>query len=119
MIGQLESDHIHYQPPFAPVISFLEGSPANLAFLSSLPLAAKWKTLGTMLLVPKHQLDTIQSNHAHFTDHSQQCLTSMFGWWLNNCGEPTCEVLIQAVNTMGEKDVVKLLCEKYGKQLHT
>ena len=80
---------------------------------------AEWKTLGTKLLVPQHQLDIIQSNHAQFPDHSQRCLTSVFEWWFNNCVEPTCELLIQAVNTMGKKDVAKQLCEKYGEQLHT
>ena len=119
MIGQLESDHIHYQPPFAPVISFLDGSPANFAFLCSLPLAAEWKTLGTNLFVPQDQLNIIQSKHALFPDHSQRCLTSVFEWWFNNCDEPTCEILIRAVARMGREDVVKLLCEKYGKQLHT
>ena len=69
--------------------------------------------------MPQHQLDSIQSNHANHPTHSQQCLTSVFEWWLKNCVEPTCELLIQAVNTMGRKDVVKQLCEKYGEQLHT
>ena len=98
--------------------SFLEGSP-NLDFLCSLPLAAEWKTLGTKLHVPQHQLDIIQSNHAQFPDHSQRCLTSLFEWWFNNCDEPTCEVLVQAVATVGRRDVVKQLCEKFGKQLHS
>ena len=119
MTGQLESDHIHYQPPFAPVISFLEGSPDNFAFLCSLPLADEWKTLGTNLFVSQYRLDIIQSNNAQFLDHSQRCLTSLFEWWFINCGETTCEVLIQAVKTMGKTDVVEKLCEKYGKQLHT
>ena len=119
MIGQLESDHIHYQPPFEPVISFLDGSSANFVFLCSLPLTAEWKTLGTNLFVPPNQLDTIQNNNAHFADHSQRCLTSVFQWWFNNCAETTAEVLVQAVTKMGKTDVVKQLCEKYGKQLHT
>ena len=72
-----------------------------------------------MLLVPQHQLDIIQSNHALFPDYSQQCLTSVFEWWFNNCGEPTCELLVEAVTTMGRKDVAKQLLEKYGEQLHT
>ena len=99
--------------------SFLEGSPTNLDFLCSLPLAAEWKTLGTKLHVPQHQLDIIQSNHAQFPDHSQRCLTSVFEWWFNNCDEPTCEVLVQAVATVGRRDVVKQLCEKFGEQLHS
>ena len=72
-----------------------------------------------MLFVPKNQLDRIQNNHAQFYDHSQRCLISVFEWWFNNCGESTCEVLIQAVATMGKKDVAEDLCKKYGEQLYT
>ena len=38
----------------------------------------------------------------------------MFVFWLNNC-EATCELLIQAVNGIAERDAVKMLCAKYGE----
>ena len=75
--------------------------------------------MGIKLLVPKDQLDRIQSNHAQYSDHTERCLISMFDWWFNNCSESTCEVLIRAVSTMGKKDVAEKLCKKYGEQLYT
>ena len=87
----------------------------NLAFLCSLPLAAEWRNLGTRLLVPEHQLNTIHTDHAHSPNYWQDCLKSVFVFWLNHCAEPTCEFLIQAVDTMGKRDVVTMLRQKYGK----
>ena len=87
----------------------------DLTFLCSLPLAAEWRNLGTRLHLAEHQLNTIQANHAHSPNHSQDCLNSMFVFWLNNCAEPTCEFLIQAVDAMGKRDVVTMLCQKYSK----
>ena len=87
----------------------------DLEFLCCLPLAAEWRNLGTRLLVPEHQLNTIQTNHAHSLNHSQDCLKSMFVFWLNNCDQPTCELLIQAVDAVGRGDVVTMLYQKYGE----
>ena len=72
--------------------------------------------MGTRLHLAEHQLNTIQANHVHSPTHSQDCLNSMFVFWLNNCDQPTCEFLIQAVDAMGRRDVVTKLCEKYGEQ---
>ena len=88
-----------------------DASTANLKFLSSLHLAADWKYLGTLLEVPQHQLETIQVDNPL---QSQNCLTSMFVFWLNNCNS-TCELLIQAVNAIGKRDEVERICEKYGE----
>ena len=41
----------------------------------------------------------------------------MFVFWLNNCDQPTCEFLIQAVDAMGRRDVVIMLCQKYGEPI--
>ena len=41
----------------------------------------------------------------------------MFAFWLNNCVEPTCEFLIQAVDAMGRRDVVTVLRQKYYGEL--
>ena len=41
----------------------------------------------------------------------------MFTFWLNNCAEPTCELLIQAVDAMGRRDVVTMLRQKYYGEL--
>ena len=98
-------------------ISYFTEASTNLAFLSSLPLAADWKNLGTRLHVPECQLATIQAIHAHSPNHSQDCLNSMFAFWLNNCAQPTCESLIQAVDALGRRDVVIKLCEKYYGEL--
>ena len=73
--------------------------------------------MGTRLLVPEHQLNAIQAAHAYSPNHLQDCLNSMFAFWLNNCPEPTCELLIQAVDVMGRRDVVTMLCEKYYGEL--
>ena len=87
----------------------------DLTFLGSLPLAAEWRNLGTRLHVPENQLTTIQAIHAHSPNHLQDCLNSMFAFWLNYCAEPTCEFLIQAVDAMGRREVVTMLHQKYGK----
>ena len=87
----------------------------DLTFLCSLPLAAEWRNLGTRLLVPEHQLNTIHANHAYSPNYWQDCLKSMFVFWLNHCVESTCEFLIQAVDAMGKRDVVTTLCQKYSK----
>ena len=87
----------------------------DLTFLCSLPLAAEWRNLGTRLLVPEHQLNTIHANHAYSPNYWQDCLKSMFAFWLNHCVESTCEFLIQAVDAMGKRDVVTMLCQKYSK----
>ena len=92
-----------------------DASSANLAFLSTLPLRAEWKNLGTLLEIPQHKLKEIQAKHAGLPNQMLDCLTSTFEYWLNNC-ESTCELLIQAVNAIGEqRDAVKMLCEKYGE----
>ena len=74
--------------------------------------------MGTRLHLAEHQLNTIQVIHAGSPNHSQDCLMSMFVFWLN-CSEPTCEFLIQAVDGMGRRDVVTKLCGKYGKLVAT
>ena len=67
--------------------------------------------------MPEHQLNTIQAIHAHSPNHLQDCLNLMFAFWLNNCVEPTCEFLIQAVDAMGRRDVVTVLRQKYYGEL--
>ena len=89
----------------------------DLTFLCSLPLAAEWRNLGTRLHLAEQQLDTIRVIHARSPNHLQDCLKSMFTFWLNNCAEPTCELLIQAVDAMGRRDVVTMLCQKYYGEL--
>ena len=73
--------------------------------------------MGTRLHLAEHQLNTIQANHAHSPNHSQDCLKYMFVFWLNNCTEPTCEFLIEAVDAMGRRDVVIMLCQKYSESV--
>lgn len=43
---------------------------------------AQWRALGLQLGVPKHVLDTIQSNHAGYPDMAQSCLTATLSWCL-------------------------------------
>ena len=75
--------------------------------------------MGARLLVPEHQLNTIHAIHAHSPNYWQDCLKSVLAFWLNNCVEPTCEFLIQAVDAMGRKDLVTMLCQKYGELVVT
>ena len=78
-------------------------------------MAAKWRVLGLKLEVPHHQLDIFQANHQRSPNHVQDCLTSMFDWWLKNDNDPTYEKLAQAIAAIGERQLAKTLCEKYGK----
>ena len=112
-------EYLTPQPPVL-LLFFLYFTPeasTDLAFLCSLPLGAEWRNLGARLLVPEHQLNTIQAIHAHSPNHLQDCLNSMFTFWLKNCTEPTCEFLIQAVDAVGRRDVVTMLCLKYYGEL--
>ena len=69
--------------------------------------------MGTRLHLAEQQLDVIQVIHARSPNPLQDCLNSVFVFWLNNSAEPTCEFLIQAVGAMGRRDVVTMLCQKY------
>ena len=111
-------EYLTPQPPVLLIfLFFTPEASTDLAFLCSLPLGAEWRNLGTRLLVPEHQLNAIQAVHAYSPNHLQDCLNSMFAFWLNNCVEPTCEFLIQAVDAMGRRDVVTVLRQKYYGEL--
>ena len=85
---------------------------ADLAKLTNLPVAAEWRILGVKLGVPSHQLNTIQNNCAHYHDYTNQCLTSMFEWWLRNSYESTYESLATALSTIGRRDLALKVCQE-------
>lgn len=96
-----------------------------------LPVAAKWKELGTQLQLPKHKLDEFQANNCGHPDLVQRCLSDMFHWWLNNTPlanykqaftsvmkqMATFENLAEALHSVGLHDAEKLICPFYGKML--
>ena len=91
---------------------------ADLAQLTNLPVAAEWRILGVKLGVPSHQLNTIQNNCAHYHDYTNQCLTSMFEWWLRNSYECTYESLATALNTIGRRDLALKVCQENSKWVY-
>lgn len=58
---------------------------------------SQWRAIGLQLGVPKHVLDTIQSNHARYPDMTHRCLAATLDWCLRQ-GQ-----------VLTKKDVVKLL----------
>ena len=91
---------------------------ADLAKLTNLPVTAKWRSLGLKLGVPPDQLDTIQSNCAHYPDHANQCLTNMFEWWLRNSCESTYESLATALNAIGRRNLALKVCQENSKWVY-
>ena len=87
----------------------------DLANLANLPVTARWRSLGLQLGVPHHQLDTIQSNCAHYPDHANQCLTSVFEWWLRNSHESTYESLATALDAIDRRDLALKVCQENSK----
>ena len=87
----------------------------DLANLANLPVTAKWRSLGLKLGVPHHQLDTIQSNCAHYSDHTSRCLTDMFDWWLKSDCESTYESLTLALDAIGRRDLAMKVCQEKSK----
>ena len=87
----------------------------DLAKLANLPVTAMWRGLGLKLGVPHHQLDIIQSNCAQYPDHTNQCLTRMFEWWLRNSCESTYESLATALDAIGRRDLALKVCQENSK----
>lgn len=82
--------------------------------LTTLPLAAKWKQLGTQLEVPVYKLFEIQENNSNKPYFAQSCLTDVFVWWLRN-GSATFNVLAKALHSLEVHEAEKLLCPVHGK----
>ena len=74
----------------------------ELKDLVKLPVAAKWKQLGVQLGVPTHKLDEIQANNKNSPNFTQECLSDMFDWWLNNGHDVTCERLECGLRDIGK-----------------
>ena len=91
----------------------------NLAYLSSLPVAAVWRRLGLQLGVPDYQLDIMQENNAGRVDPSSNCLYSMFNWWLKGSDSPTPKQLVIALSAIGKRDVAENVAQKYGMFYNT
>ena len=81
--------------------------PSGLKDLVKLPVAAEWKQLGIQLGVPMHRLRRIQANNSSYPDSTQECLTDMFDWWLNNGRDKTYERLARALNTIGKRELAR------------
>ena len=87
----------------------------DLPRLTNLPVAAKWRSLGLELGVPLDQLNTIQSNCVHYSDHTSRCLTDMFDWWLKSDCESTYESLATALDAIGKRDLASKVCQENSK----
>ena len=87
----------------------------DLAKLTNLPVAAEWRNLGLKLGVPLDQLNTIQSNCAHYPDHTSRCLTDMFDWWLKSDCESTYESLATALDAIDRRDLALKVRQENSK----
>ena len=77
--------------------------------------ASLWKSIGVQLGVPGHKLDTIQANHSGHPHMVQNCLSSVFDWWLKNEQDITPEKLAQAIHIVGEYEVEREIKQKFGE----
>ena len=89
----------------------------DLALLMELcgKIASQWRNIGVQLRVPGHELDTIQANHRGDPHMVQNCLSSVFDWWLKNKQDITPEKLAQAIHVVGESKVEGEIKQKFGK----
>lgn len=89
----------------------------DLALLMELcgKIASQWRNIGVQLRVPGHELDTIQANHRGHPHMVQNCLSSVFDWWLKNEQDITPEKLALAIHIVGEHEVEGEIKQKFGK----
>ena len=70
-----------------------------MAFKKLFSVAASWKSIGTLLGIASHILDTIQANEARVED----CLREMLSKWLKQVTpQPTWAALADAVEPFNE-----------------
>ena len=76
-------------------------------------MADKWMTLGICLGIPKGMLDTIAENCHH---NAQKCLLEMLSTWLKQQVDPppSWVNIVNAVESLGDKQLGKELRKKYG-----
>ena len=87
------------------------GRPPELrdAFMTLLPLAFQWKTIGIILRIPKHVLDKVQSDEEGINN----CLQEMLSQWLKQVDPaPTWKDLANAVDVVDQKKA-KEIREQY------
>ena len=78
-------------------------------------IASQWRNIGIQLGVPGHELDNIQENCRGGPHMVQNCLSSVFDWWLKNEQDITPEKLAQAIHIVGEHEVEREIKQKFGK----
>ena len=76
-------------------------------------MADKWMRLGICLGIQKGMLDTIAENCPH---NAQNCLAEMLNTWLQQQVDPppSWVNIVDAVESLGDKQLGKELKKKYG-----
>ena len=74
-----------------------------------MPLAADWKTIGTLLEVPDGTLDVIQHDNPH---RARDCLREMLREWLKGDTSPSWEKVVEAVKLI-DKKIAAAIHRKY------
>ena len=73
-------------------------------------MADKWKTLGTLLNLPKGSLATIEEK----CRDPRNCLIEMLEMWLEQTNPPaTWDAIVESVEFLGEEQLGKELREKF------
>ena len=95
--------------------------PQRLKDLVKLPVAAEWKHLGLRLDVPLYKLNEIQANHEHSPNFTQDCLSDMFDWWLDNSNDTTYESLACGIRDIGETKLVTCFLQQpsHGEEVYS
>ena len=90
--------------------------PPELKDLTKLRIV-NWRNVGLNLGLNDSLLWRIKADNAQKPDHTQNCVTDMFSWWLHSCANPTYSQLVEALVFAGEKTAAMELCEIHGELL--
>ena len=121
---ELERGQFTVDPPLGQYINNLRTMAVprqRLMELVKLPVAAEWKHLGLRLDVPLYKLNEIQANHEHSPNFTQDCLSDMFDWWLNNSNDTTYESLACWIRDIGETKLVTCFLQQpaHGEEVYS
>ena len=77
-----------------------------------MPLASDWKNIGIFLELEHSELNTIQADYPK----SQNSLREMLNTWLKRVHpEPTWQVVVEAVELLGDQQKAKEIRDKFVK----
>ena len=81
--------------------------------LYSTKAADKWEDIGIMLMIKSSKLDTIKSAANQTT---QSCLREMLKLYLQDSPSPSWAAIVEALESVGEKELATQLKSRYGSQ---